>query len=101
MFGMGRPPAEKGKHTEYYELLGVGIDASSADIKKAYRKKAIKCVTQTHPTRGYDRPAPYAPSGPVAPRTPPPGVPARPVADTALRRPSRATGAVGYPRISH
>ena len=46
MFG-GRPSADS---TKFYNLLDVNRDASAADIKKAYRKLAVK----HHPDKGGD-----------------------------------------------
>ena len=51
-FPGGGPRRPKGPvdNKKYYDLIGVEKNASFADIKKAYRKKAL----QMHPDKGGD-----------------------------------------------
>merc|ERR1712159_105532 len=48
--GMRRGPPKEVDNTTYYKRLGVEKDASMAQIKKAYHKKALK----EHPDKGGD-----------------------------------------------
>lgn len=50
MDGMGQKPKKKADTTKFYKLLGVDKSAGDADIKKAYRKMAMK----EHPDKGGD-----------------------------------------------
>ena len=51
MGGRSRGPPKEVNNTKYYELLGVDKNASMDDIKKAFRKLALK----NHPDRGGDK----------------------------------------------
>lgn len=47
-FGMAGEPSGPVNNTRYYEVLGLGTDASDSEIKKAFRKLAARM----HPDKG-------------------------------------------------
>lgn len=60
----GRPP-RRSDSTKYYDVLGVSKNANQDELKKAYKKAAIK----NHPDKGGDpeKVNPYKPRPPKPP----------------------------------
>lgn len=47
--GAPAPPPQWTASTDYYEVLGLDRDAATADIKRAYRRKALELHPDKHP----------------------------------------------------